>query len=336
LTALRELAAHLPDELVVVDVGCRWGFAQHWDALRPHVRLIGFDADEAEVARLREEFAGRPEMRFYARTLGAKGGRATLIRTHEASGTSLFRPDHSHLTHLPDIEEARISGESTVEVSTLDDVMGGQGLHRIDALKLDTQGSELDILRGSIESLGDARHLEVEVAVNELFEGAPLFGEVDAFLRARGFALWRFRDLVHYALREAPNPQTVTEQLWYQGIPQPIAVRGGQLIWCNAHFVRRDMYEPSIELGWPTRVRDACLMHALGFYDLAVLSLRRLLVEPNCPAAVRSSGEAMIAEVLQPEEPDRVTTGPSHRGALTALLRRGRRHLHRSSDEESR
>lgn len=181
MTALQELAAHIPDELVVVDVGCRWGFAPHWEALGSHVALIGFDADETEVVRLRESFADRTGMRFYARTLGAKRGRATLIRTHEAAGTSVLRTDRARLTHIPDHGEGRVTGEETVEVSTLDEWMDEDGLTRVDALKLDTQGSELDILRGSTQALRHARHLEVEVALNELFEGGPLFGEVDAF-----------------------------------------------------------------------------------------------------------------------------------------------------------
>ncbi len=275
-------------------------------------------------------------MSFHARVLGAAGGHATLIRSYEASGTSLFRADHPRLAHLPDIDEVRIAGETTVDVSRLDDFMADEGSPRIDALKLDTQGSELDILRGSVKCLEGIRHVEVEVALNELFAGGPLFGEVDAFLRARGFALWRFRDLVHYALREAPDPPTVTEQLWYQGIPQPIAVRGGQLIWCNAHFVRRDMYEPSLELGWATRLRDACLMHALGFHDVAALALRRLPLEPDCPADMRSATAVMLTEILKPRSEDATPVASRHLGALAVVLRDARRRLQRSSDQESR
>ena len=42
------LANYLEEPLVVADVGCRWGFADTWSALGPHVRLVGFDPDAEE------------------------------------------------------------------------------------------------------------------------------------------------------------------------------------------------------------------------------------------------------------------------------------------------
>jgi FkbM family methyltransferase len=335
MSALDELKAHLPDELVVVDVGCRWGFAPHWEELAPHLVLIGFDADEAEVVRLREEFANRPHMHFVARALGSQSGQTTLIRTHEAGGTSVLGTDWSRLTHLPDYEGARIVDKREVDLSTLDHWMDEEGPTRIDALKLDTQGSELDILRGAVNSLERTRHVEVEVAFNELFEGGPLFGEVDAFLRAQGFALWRFRDLVHHALRDAPDPPRVTEHIWYEGIADPLSARGGQLIWCNAHFVRRDMYVPTSRLGWQTRLRDVCLMHALAFHDLAILSIKRLLAEPDCPDAVSRSAERMLAEALAAPELDRPAPTVSPLAKLVRRVRAAGDGLFRSSDQQT-
>jgi len=44
--ALVVLARLLPQRLVVVDVGARWGFAQAWDRLRDKCLTIGFEPDE--------------------------------------------------------------------------------------------------------------------------------------------------------------------------------------------------------------------------------------------------------------------------------------------------
>jgi len=43
----------LGKNLVVADVGCRWGFAEFWQQISPHVILYGFDPDPDECERLR-------------------------------------------------------------------------------------------------------------------------------------------------------------------------------------------------------------------------------------------------------------------------------------------
>ena len=60
-------------------------------------------------------------------------------------------------------------------------------------LKLDVEGAELDVLRGGEGVLAEALVLEVEVELNPLFAGQPLFADVDAHLRERGWALQGLR-----------------------------------------------------------------------------------------------------------------------------------------------
>ncbi len=293
----------------------------------PYVSLIGFDADEAEVRRLEHEFAHQEHMRFVPRALGSKPGRSTFYRTREPGGSSLFRPDVAHVSHLPVWDGGEIDGTVEVEISTLDSWAAETRVDRVDSLKLDTQGSELDILRGGRSCLEGVRHIEVEVAFNEISDGAPLFGEVDAFLRKQGFALWRLRDLVCHALEGARDPPRAKEFFWYQSSAQEVSMPGGQLIWCNAHYVKRDMYEPGQQLDWEARLRDACLVEVLGFHDLAILSLNRLL-EGGCPSEVHSAAESFLASAATPSAiPDEAAAAAlrSTVERLGAVRRRARR-----------
>lgn len=61
------------------------------------------------------------------------------------------------------------------------------GERTVDAIKLDTQGSELDILRGASRALSSCTLIEIEVEFNPIYEGQNLFCDVDRFLRDRGF-----------------------------------------------------------------------------------------------------------------------------------------------------
>ena len=90
--ALVVLSRLLPQRLVVVDVGARWGFAQAWDRLREKCLTIGFEPDEEECARLSELHRGDQRMRFVPVALGAQSGLATLYLTRDRKGCSIYPP----------------------------------------------------------------------------------------------------------------------------------------------------------------------------------------------------------------------------------------------------
>jgi FkbM family methyltransferase len=292
------IARHLSRPIVVFDIGCRGGFAPQWDDLGSSVHLVGFDADEEEVAALRERYAERGNVKLVSATLGRDPHDATLYVTRNPVGFSVIQPDHQHSAHFVPSPGADIVGTKTVKVTTLSSWAKELGIRAeaVDSLKLDTQGSELEILEGAGAILSETRHIEIEVSFNETSRGAPLHGEIDTFLRRRGFALWRFRDLAHYALNNAVEAAPMAESFWYDdGNPraETVSLPGGQLVWCNAHYVRREMYDPNRRLDWEARLRDACLAAALSFNDLAMLALNRLRDE-GAPPEVASDLDAAI------------------------------------------
>jgi len=56
-----------------------------------------------------------------------------------------------------------------------------------DLIKIDTQGSELDIISGGINICNKAKGILLEVSINEYNENSPLYGEVIQFMFNLGF-----------------------------------------------------------------------------------------------------------------------------------------------------
>jgi len=75
--------------------------------------------------------------------------------------------------------------ESNVKTtSTLDNEFTNR---QFDLIKLDTQGSELDILKGGEQLCAKAKYIICEVSLIEYNQSAPLKEEVISYLRERGF-----------------------------------------------------------------------------------------------------------------------------------------------------
>ena len=63
---------------------------------------------------------------------------------------------------------------------------------RFDMLKIDIQGGEVDVFRGSNQKLRDVMVVIVELRHLRLYEDEPMASGVDMDLRARGFILHKF------------------------------------------------------------------------------------------------------------------------------------------------
>src|SRR5262249_33208071 len=78
-----------------------------------------------------------------------------------------------------------------VHVSTLDDYAAQHQVSRIDLLKLDVQGFELEVLRGAERSLACIDWIYCEAHFQELYRGGARVEDVFLFLNQRGFELVR-------------------------------------------------------------------------------------------------------------------------------------------------
>lgn len=268
--SLERLAALLDRPLAIVDVGCRDAQADAWAPFGRHVRLTGFEPDADECARLSAELAGPAQREFVPLALGAATGAATLHLTRFPQSSSLYPPDRRTIAAHPQLDAHEPVGERTVELTTLDAWLAESAGAGPDYLKVDVQGAELDVLRGAERALADVRAVEVEVEFQQLYEGQPLFADVDVWLRERGFALWRLRGLRHLAIAGAAPPPGPTA---LSALEAERDVSGGRLSWADAAiYVRGGFGRPQSEI-WRGALRDACLAAAIGLPELAQLAL---------------------------------------------------------------
>ncbi len=196
----------------ILDVGARWGIDERWASLAPDVQVYGFDPDDDECERLnlQAEQSGRGFVRYVPVALGASSVSVAFYPTIEPACSSIYRPIPKLAATFAGLECTTGTSVETVALRPLDEWCSTNNVGPVDYLKLDVQGAELEVLRGADDALTTVSLLEIEVEFNPIYEGQPLFGNIDGYLRERGFVLWRLDNLVHYAAGPAVNERSVT------------------------------------------------------------------------------------------------------------------------------
>lgn len=97
--------------------------------------------------------------------------------------SSLLRPN-SHTSRAPEID---LSDQVEVPAITLETWGNDSGLVWCDLLWLDLQGSELEVLQGSLGFLSRTRVVHIEVADEPMYDGAATSNQIGSFLRNNGF-----------------------------------------------------------------------------------------------------------------------------------------------------
>jgi Methyltransferase FkbM domain len=151
--------------------------------------------------------------------------RRSFYQTNSGATSSLLRPNLKFAQLFNSLAE-HMEVVATVSVDTvrLDDVVEirAQGC---DLLKLDTQGSEAEILAHASDTLKNCLIIQTEVEFVQLYEDQPLFADVDQLLRGHGFMLHRFsgvqgRTYKPLMLNNDPNA-AISQMLWSDAVYVP-------------------------------------------------------------------------------------------------------------------
>ena len=178
---------------VILDVGANDGETVATFLRRfPDARILAFEPYAPLYQRLRRRFRHATTVETLNVALGATSGTARL---HLYSGhrmNSLLRLDADPAN--PMASGFAEKGSVSVPVATVDDVARERRLPRIDILKVDTQGYDLEVLRGAGSQLAARRVGAVLLEVNfvPMYERQASFTELHAFLSGHGYRLVDF------------------------------------------------------------------------------------------------------------------------------------------------
>jgi FkbM family methyltransferase len=174
------------DRLVIIDAGANEGQTiSHFRAHFDHPIIHAFEPGYA-FPELQRRTSGIPDLHLNNFALGSESGQMDLIGNEYSNMSSLLEPSADCFGA---IKEAR-----KVTVKTLGDYCAEQGITHIDILKSDTQGFDLEVLKGASDLLKSRRiHLVyMEIIFSDMYKGLPRLDQIFGFLADHGFFLVSF------------------------------------------------------------------------------------------------------------------------------------------------
>lgn len=249
------------DPLRLIDVGARDGIASRWEPYFRLLQVCAFEPDPEECNRLNARASGMPyPIQFLPKALGAMDGQSAILNICRQPGcSSLLQPNQELCRGYPYSANMEVVKTWPITLSRLDTVVAENGF-RPDVIKVDTQGTELDILRGAGSLIDDMLVVELEVEFVAQYVDQAQFSDVDLFMREKGFVL---RGLKRSYWRLSARPG------W------PKSARGGQLLHGDALYVNGMLASRDATLPAVTMLKGLVALSAYEQDDLVLEILSR-------------------------------------------------------------
>ncbi|MBI4534457.1 MAG: FkbM family methyltransferase [Candidatus Melainabacteria bacterium] len=282
------------DPLMVADIGASGGVEQHWKIYDNQFRVLGFEPDKRAYQRLIEE-ENNSNIEYFPLALhrdcskrkfflGKYIGGSFLLNENEYIDNNWSRVSAVALEELEQVDNQPLdqgagcighAGAMEIETVSLDSFCADRGIDHIDFLKIDTDGSDLDVLLGGKVTLVHRNVLGVCV---EVAFSNQRFCQIDSLLQELGFSLFDL-DVYRYSRKDLPFPFVLR---------MPAQTVEGQIIWGNALYFK--------DLANSRRKSAATPETALRILKLA--SLYELYGLPDCAAELINVFKAELCAIV--------------------------------------
>ena len=157
---------------VVYDIGARHGNWSEYLSRHLKAQFILFEANEEHAWRLKER-----GFRFFTGVL-SDSERDVKWFGKGGTGDSYYKENTVYYASVEAV---------TKRASTLDKQIEQYSLPLPDVIKLDTQGSEIDIMKGASKAMAHATFIYIECSLVDYNAGAPQLTDMLAYMKSQDF-----------------------------------------------------------------------------------------------------------------------------------------------------
>jgi FkbM family methyltransferase len=184
-------------KLVMVDVGGAVNLQPHHHKLIGNTLFYIFEPDERsynDLVNTVNRYSHPGDFQYINTALSGTDGKRTLYLSNVPTGSSILKlnPDQPLISkNSPYFFPMR---EIEIETFKLETVLNKHNIKYFDAIKLDVQGAEFEIIKGIDDKrLDEVNVIELEIGLHEIYLNQAQFCEVLSFMTDKGFSLFDLR-----------------------------------------------------------------------------------------------------------------------------------------------
>jgi len=163
---------------------------------------VMYDADESCIDQIKEEFEqSKVKCKVIYSGVGEKKETRCLNINYDPNTSSFLNVNKNYSEYYYSTaagydyivdDSYSVVKECAVNTKTLDELCSEYNITFPDVLSMDTQGTELEILKGASNALKNTVAVLTEVAFIPIYKDQPLFKDIDEYLIKHGFIFCRF------------------------------------------------------------------------------------------------------------------------------------------------
>ena len=189
-------------KIIALDVGAQGGFNSDKFISSKYEKFfepILIEPIKEEAEKIRKNHSHVIENGLWS----SKVKKDIFILGNRLGSSSMYKPDPDsfdiHKIKIRDYKNYDITNKTEVNCETLDSSLADMGINKIDYLKIDTQGAELEILKG----LGNYRPLliKVESHVHSMYKNVPSWNELLDYLYKLNYVVIDWKGIGSHATR---------------------------------------------------------------------------------------------------------------------------------------
>jgi FkbM family methyltransferase len=274
------------DPLTIVDVGAVFGPDRRWIELGERTcRFLTFEPDQRSLETHTDD--GPFEMLALSTALSDHKGQRTLHLTAGPFASSLYPPNKAVLGDFGPWPWHVSAGVDEVSVDRLDDCLAALPNWVPDFIKTDVEGADLDVLKGAENALTTVLGVQIEASFVERNVGAPLFADIDIFLRAHGFSLVQLIREHWIRTNKVFGPRSRPQLIW----GDVIYFQSGSAFCARLSGSTDESREILL-----TKYVALLLVH--GYHDFAAQIVEEVAAAALCPKALYDDLKASVADSI--------------------------------------
>ena len=175
------------DVKIIIDIGSNKGqFILLTEEFFVCIKIYSFEPIKELIEKQKKFFSYRDNINFYNFALGQKTEKKKFFLTKRKDSSSFLK-----INENINNADYLIENEINVNIHCLDNIINNQDLSDTTLVKIDVQGYELEVLKGSLRILKKIKFILIEVSENEIYKNQALSSDIINFLKQKNFSILR-------------------------------------------------------------------------------------------------------------------------------------------------